>query len=113
MSTLYIIGELVSAELYENDDTSDIDGSVVLFSDQIKQKIYFNIQIPKGLMSIIMPEYWAEYVMIEVDNDVEMYLLKSIEYAEDEHKSGLYNKEEISKLLSQMEKSEEAQNATK
>ena len=94
----YIIGELVIADISNRDEESDIEGMIIILSDQTKQKIYFNISIPVGLMQIIMPQYWSEYVLVEVCNTTDMYLFKSIDFAEEEYLSGIYDKEQLLKI---------------
>ena len=94
----YIVGELVVADISNASQDLDVEGQIIVLADQPKQKTYFNISVPVGLMETIMPQYWSEYVTVEVENTIDMYLFRSIDFAEDEYLRGFYSYQQFQEL---------------
>ena len=94
MRTVTITGDLVTVDMTSPDQ--DTEGEITIFADSGRQKTQYQVQIPSGMMDMVMPGHWNRRVNATVLDDPQLgvYTLQDIGEASGDEPQGIRDKRE-------------------
>lgn len=80
MPNVRITGHLMKAKII--DDDSDTEARIHVFADLSKQKVEYIIDVPMGMMDLVMPIHWNSPVTVTAEDGPGQAAYRLIDIAE-------------------------------